>query len=128
MLTGTTAMPTKTVGDLIQFGGGTVTPILNDLVTLFNNMKVLNDPEKGDSDNDPNTWTTSVVVYEDNNICINPTGEYRILGFATLTITGIITTGNNKGPVGVVQCNISEEERGGCFYAGTYGSIAGLVQ
>ena len=102
----------------MEFGGGTVTPVLNDLVDLFNRMKTGNPP----------SWTTAVIVYEDYGTCENPNKGYAILGFATVKITGIVTTGNNKGPVGEVQCNLAVDDRGGCFYAGTYGSIPGLVR
>jgi hypothetical protein len=118
LLTGKTTIPTITAGDRAEFGGGTVTPILTDLEALFNKMKT----------GTPPTWTTSVVVYDDNNTCVNPVIEYPILGFATVKITSIITTGSDKGIQGEVVCNIAEEDRGGCFYAGTYGAIAGLVQ
>jgi hypothetical protein len=117
MLKNPTTIPTVKVGDTVDFGGGTIDPIIDDLKALF-------DQKKGDD----GEWTTSVVVYDDDNTCKNPVAPYQILGFATITVTGVVTTGNNKGLQGYVDCNIANEERGGCFYAGTYGSIPGLVK
>jgi Flp pilus assembly protein TadG len=122
MLKDPTKIPTVNVGDIVDFGGGTTEQVVTELDALFQKMKVL------DADGDPNTWTTGVVVYDDQDTCENPVKKYPILGFATVKITGVVTTGNNKGPQGVVQCNLAEQKRGGCFYAGTYGVIPGLVQ
>ena len=118
MLDDPTKIPTVNAGDIVAFNGGTTQKVVDALDALFKRMAT----------GTPPTWTTGVVVFEDSGICGNPVGKYQLLGFATVKITGVITTGPNKGPQGVVQCNIAEEERGGCFYAGTYGAIAGLVQ
>ncbi len=118
MINGTTPIPTLTVGETVNFGGGTVQNIVTDLLALFNRKATGNPP----------TWTTDVVVYDDGGTCVNPNTGYVIIGFAKITITQVITTGNNKGPVGVVDCNVADQGRGGCFYAGTYGTIPGLVQ
>lgn len=137
LLTPGAAMPTITGGDQVQFGGGTVTPLLTALKTLFDNMKGVNDSELDedddpntnslDKDEDPNTWTTSVVVY-DAPCSRNPNALYKILGFATLTITEVIPTGTDKGIKAKVACHMTEETRGGCFNAGTLGTIPNLVQ
>ena len=118
--------PLKT-GNEVEFGGGTVQNLIDDIFALFERMRVVDNPELGDADTNPLTWTTNVVVYEDNNVCINPNDQYAIIGFATITVTGVITTGSNKGLQGYVNCNIADDSRG-CFYAGTYGTIPGLVQ
>jgi hypothetical protein len=118
MLQDMTKIPKVKAGDMVQFGGGTIDPVIDDLKALFDKMAT----------GTPPTWTTAVVVFEDFNNCSNPVELSKILGFATVKITNIITTGSNKGIEGVVQCNIVEDERGGCFYAGTYGVIPGLVK
>jgi Flp pilus assembly protein TadG len=128
LLEGKTAIPTLTAGDTINFGGGTTTPILNDLIALFNDKTKYASEKTFNADGSVKDWTTAVVVYEDSGTCSNPTGGYRILGFSTVTITGFVTTGNNKGPVGTIQCNLVEQGRGGCFFAGTFGDIPRLVQ
>jgi hypothetical protein len=127
ILEGKTPWPTIHSGDTVQFGGGTTTPILNDLVALFN------DPTKFTSQKTivagvVKDWTTTVVVYDDGGVCGNPNTAYKVLGFATIKITGIQTTGSNKGPYGQVVCNMWNDEPGGCFNAGTYGTLPGLVQ
>jgi Flp pilus assembly protein TadG len=127
LLTGKTVMPLVTAGSEAQFTGGTVTGLYRDLETLFNKMRVVNDPEKGDADNDPNTWTTSVVVY-DRSCDQNPNKLYKILGFAMLTITKVTPTGNDKGIEAKVACHMTIEARGGCEVYGTFASIPGLVQ
>jgi uncharacterized membrane protein len=128
MLTGKTPMPTLHSGDRAEFGNGTVTPVLTDLDNLFRDKIKYRDQKTFDAAGNVLTWTTSVVVYDDGNVCIAPNAEYTIIGFATITITDVITTGNDKGPVGVINCNLAKEVRGSCFYAGTYGTIPGLVQ
>lgn len=118
MLDDPTKIPTVKAGDFVEFNGGTTQKVVDALDALFKRMRT----------GSPATWTTGVVVFEDDGICGNPGGTKKIIGFATVKIKSIILTGNDKGPEGEVQCNLAEQERGGCFYAGTYGAIAGLVQ
>jgi Flp pilus assembly protein TadG len=118
MLDGTKKIPKVKAGDIVPFNGGVTQQVVDALDALF----------KREATGTPPTWTTGVVVFEDFGICGNPNEKLKILGFATVKITGVILTGSNKGPQGEVQCNIAEQERGGCFYAGTYGVIPGLVQ
>ncbi len=56
------------------------------LEELVNKMKGLNDGEY-DFDENPNTWTTNIVVYEGRKGVVG--GEKTIVGFATITITGM---------------------------------------
>lgn len=128
ILEGKVPWPKVHAGDSIEFGGGTVTPVLDDLIALFNDPNKFRDQKTFNANGTVATWTTSVVVYEDYGVCQNPVTHFTVLGFATVTINGFVTQGNNKGPYGTVQCNVIEDDRGGCFYAGTYGKIPGLVQ
>jgi len=123
MIVDPTTIPTMDYGDVAEFGNGTVTPLLTDLLTLFNAKKIP-DPTSPSG----YSWTTSAVVFEDYDVCEPPNRGYKVLGFATVKIEDIITSGSDKGLYGVVQCSVGEEKRGGCFYAGTYGTIPGLVE
>lgn len=128
ILEGTNTLPKITAGQSVQFGGGTTTQILNDLIALFNDKTRYAADKTFNADGSVKTWTTSAVVYDDGGICDNPNYLGKVLGFAKITITGFVTKGPNKGPEGTIQCNIAEEDRGGCFYAGTFGTIPSLVK
>jgi len=128
ILTGAKPNPTVTVGQWINFKGGVNTPVLNALIDLFNDTTRYASNKTFNNDGSVATWKTSVVVYEDHLSCDNPNSPMQVLGFATIKITGFITNGSDKGPVGIIQCHIAEESRGGCYYAGTYGAIPGLVK
>jgi len=121
-------MPMVGAGDIIGFGNGTVTPILTDLEALFSSTTYDIDNKTFNADGTVKDWTTTVVVFEDYNVCQPPTTPYKVLGFATVRIDSMVTTGNEKGINGEVQCPIVEEGRGGCFYAGTLGTIPNLVK
>ena len=83
--------------------------------SLFDSRKVLNDGII-DNDTDPNTWTTSVPIYNLDD-CGSMAGAQLIVGFATIVITGV-----QDAPVhqidGYVICNDVEPGRGG---GGEYG-------
>lgn len=128
MLNDPTTIPKVNVGDIVDFGGGTTEKVVTELDALFRDKVKFAANKTFDAAGNVLTWTTTVAVYDDRDSCTNPNAKYPILGFATLKITGVTTTGSDKGPVGEVQCNIAEETRGGCFYAGTYGAIPGLVK
>jgi hypothetical protein len=118
MIVDPTKIPTTLkIGDMVEFGGGTINPMVKDLADLFNKMKT----------GTPPTWTTSVVVYDDKDTCTNPNTPYPIIGYATITVTAVDPTGK-QGLEGYVDCNLASQTRGGCFYAGTYGTIPGLVK
>jgi Flp pilus assembly protein TadG len=123
MIVDPTKIPTMHYGDVAEFGNGTVEPLLVDLLALFDANKIPDATSPSGY-----SWTTSVLVFEDYNVCVPPTEGYKVLGFATVKIEDIITTGSDKGIYGKVQCGVAEEKRGGCYYAGTYGTIPGLVQ
>ncbi|MDP2268110.1 MAG: hypothetical protein Q8K46_02980, partial [Deltaproteobacteria bacterium] len=86
-----------------------------------------------DSDENNNTWTTQVVVY-DKDDCSNPSANnnpYPIVGFATVTITSVIPPGPGypAGEIsGKVICEFVKPGRSGGGSYGTLGSIPGLVQ
>jgi len=136
MFDGTQAMPDKIIaGNNVQFIGGTITPILEAMKTRFLDPSIDIADKTFNADGTVKDWTTYVVVY--NAPCgSNPNDDYTVLGFAKLTITEVVPTPYNdaagvtheKGVVAKVVCGISEVVRGGCFYAGTLGTIPGLVK
>jgi len=109
-------VPDVDIGDIIEFGGGVVQTMLDDLVVRFNAEKV------------NGIWTVHIPVFEDNNVCQNPNKAYVVIGYATMDIYDVITTGNNKGLYGKIVCEEADMTRGTCFYAGTYGAVPGLVK
>ena len=108
-----------------DFTGGTLASVFDDMKALFDVMKVKNDGEL-DKDNNPDTWTTTVVVY-DSPDCFNPNKPLKIVGFAEITITEILEA-PEKIINGVIKCEYVESGRGGGGEYGTKGSIPGLVE
>ena len=124
LLTGKTAMPLVTVGGQVQFIGGNPTGLTDDLLVLFNKMRVLNDPAKGDADNNSSTWTTFVAVYE-APCGQNPNKAYTILGFAMLSISKV----EKREVTAKVVCGMAEAGRERCKAFGSFfQTIPGLVQ
>lgn len=117
------------IGDEIVGTGGTLASSFPAMKELFDTMKVINEAPL-DQDEDPNTWTTAVVVYDANcGEVFNPAGWLEIVAFATVVIEEILTTPDGKVIVGHVQCDIVSPGRGGgSNYYGTKGSIPGLVK
>jgi Flp pilus assembly protein TadG len=103
-----------------NFTGGTDASAFPYMQDLFNYMKTRDD------DNNPNTWTTEVAVY-DSNDCSNPHGTIMIVGFATVVINSVQTS-PEKTITGIILCDNVEPGRGGGSETGTKGSIPGLVQ
>jgi Flp pilus assembly protein TadG len=128
MLNDPATIPTVHVGDSVDFNGGTTQQVVNALDDLFRDKVKFRADKTFDAAGNVLTWTAAVIVYEDFDSCQNPNKQFEILGFATIKVTNVILTGNSKGPEGTVQCNIANDARGGCFYAGTYGNIPGLVK
>lgn len=122
---GTYESPAVTAGDVFEFTGGTLASAFPYMQALFDAMKVLNDGDI-DSDNNSETWTTAVVVY-DAECSVNPTGPLTIVGIATVTITEV-TTSPEKTIWAEVRCNAVEPGRGGGGSFGTLGTIPGLVE
>jgi len=116
-------------GDIFFYTGGTIDAAFVLLEQLFDKNKVLNDGVI-DDDNDPTTWTTTVVVYDWDN-CSNPNTGIPIVGFAKITISGVChatTCGGLKQIDAVIACDYIESQRGGGGEYGIIGSIAGLVE
>lgn len=112
------AVPVVNIGNMIEFGGGTVQPILDDLAVRF-----ADEAAKGGG-----KWRVTLPVFEDQDVCQNPVKPYKVIGYATMDIVNVITTGNSKGVYGIIICDVANLTRGTCFYAGTYGAIPGLVK
>ena len=123
---GTYESPETQAGETkFTFTGGTVTSAFDEMKALFDAMKVLNDGVL-DADENPETWTTSVPVYDWDD-CSNPHGDITIIGFATVTITEV-----QDAPDKIIQaqviCEMTAAGRGGGSNYGTKGSIPGLVE
>jgi hypothetical protein len=135
------------IGDVFYYKGG----VDNAAYTL---LKQVFEERKGiDDDGDPNTWSTTVVVYDWND-CSNPNTYIPILGFAKIRIYEICTAtsdpsipitggkGTESDPyspqaycvsgekqiVARIACNLIEPARGGGGEYGIMGSIPGLIE
>jgi len=117
---GTFHSPASKVGDIFHFTGGTTDPVIVLFQALWEKMRFL------DGDGNDLVWTATVVVYDAD--CLNPNGDYKVLGYATAEITEVIATGGNKQVNGVVRCGQTDPGRGSGGEYGTMGSIPGLVQ
>ena len=130
LINGTYKIPGATAG-VTEFdfvGGNLSTHTIDEFPTLFDTMKVKNDGII-DFDNDPTTWTTTVVVYADDSAnCSNPHGPLVIVGFAAVTVSAIQTAPNVRTFVMTIDCGDIRQSRGGGAMYGTKGSIPGLVQ
>lgn len=123
---GTYQSPDTEAGETqFEFTGGTVAAAFEEMKSLFDAMKGLNDGVI-DADNDPNTWTTSVVVYDWDD-CSNPNKVVTIAGYATVTIYEV-SEAPEKTIWAVAKCEDTEPGRGGGGNFGTMGSIPGLVE
>jgi len=134
-LTNQTYQSPDTISQITSYnftGGTDASAIFNtkngkgNIIDLFNAMKVLNDGVL-DKDNNPNTWTTSVAVYNSTD-CGNPSGDVVIVGFSTICIDSISSTPEKVIWAHVVCDNISSGPGGGGLTLGTMGSIPNLVQ
>ncbi len=106
-------------------GGNLSEQTFEAMETLFNTMRIKNDGVY-DNDTDPNTWTTTVPVYDSTN-CKNPNQSLTIVGFAEVTITDVLGA-PDKIIKGTIKCDYVDEGHGGGGNYGTKGSIPGLVQ
>jgi len=108
--------------DFVFYGNTPGATLLTAFENLFNYMKTR------DRDDDPDTWSVYVPVYDNGTGCSNPTGTLPIVGFAAAKITSI------SGPPdhlinAVVVCDLVEPtSRGGGNDYGVKGSIPGLVK
>ena len=116
----------KSYESIFDFTGGTQSQLtFNDFLALFGYCKQLND-YKIDFDDNSNTWTTSVPVYNWDN-CDNPNKPILIVGFATVVIDNV-KPAPDKTISGYVICERIDGGRGSGGDYGTLGSIPGLVQ
>jgi hypothetical protein len=113
-------------GDEIVFTGGTVASVFDEMKALWDFSRVLNDGEI-DLDDDDETWTTHVVIY-DLHDCSNPGGYLAIIGFATVQIYQILEAPDKIINARVVCLGYGEGRGGGGSEFGTMGTIPGLVQ
>jgi len=129
-----TDIPAATVGETEWgFSGGTMTDLCTSdkkgeagFLELFNAMKGRNDG-LWDLDDNPNTWTTAVVVY-DRDDCSNPNQDITIAGFSTVVIEGVdCSLGGDWTIVGKVLCDVKPGAGDGGSI-GTLGSIPNLVK
>lgn len=112
-----------------NFTGGTVASDFDYMKALFDTMKVKDDGTL-DKDTNPETWTTMVPVY-DRSDCSNPTpsdGPILIVGFATVTVTSVMTSPEKTIDAHVSCDSIIEGSGGGPVDFGTFGDIPNLVQ
>jgi hypothetical protein len=125
---GTYTSPATTAGVMqFDFTGGNIANALRNMTTLFDTMKVINEPPL-DMDNDPNTWTAAVPVYNSDN-CSNPNGTMQIVGFSTITITKVTSPPDVQEIWAKVVCDsIVKGPGGGGLSLGTLGHIPNLVQ
>ena len=122
---GSNCIPATAVGDRENFMGGDVGSAFSIMASLFSKMKVLNNGTT-DADNNSGTWTTEIPV-ADFPCGSNPNGSASIVGYTTITITAVDTSGGTV--TATSDCNFVRAGRGGgVSFGGTLGSIPGLVQ
>ena len=122
---GTYQSPAVQAGDTaFTFTGGTLASVFENMKALFDAMKGLNDGIL-DRDENSNTWTTTVVVY-DSTDCSNPNKSITIVGFAEVTITQVLES-PDKIIDALIKCEYVDAGRGSGGDYGTKGKIPGLV-
>jgi hypothetical protein len=122
------------IGDteFVFTGGDLGVSAFAEMEDLFDTCRVLNDGTI-DMDEDDDTWTTSVAVYNPAKACdgtYNPSGSLLIVGFATVIIRGVESPSdpNAQRIVAYIECGLAEQGRGSGGDFGTLGSIPGLVE
>ncbi|MBI5606326.1 MAG: hypothetical protein HY879_23575 [Deltaproteobacteria bacterium] len=105
-------------------GGELSTNTFEAFQNLFDAMKIKNDGTM-DADNDPNSWTSTLVVY-DRDDCSNPNQSIKIVGFTTVTIYEV--TCHPKSIKARFKCDYIDLGRGGGGNSGNIGTIPGLVK
>jgi hypothetical protein len=111
-----------------NFTGGTLTSVFDAMKALFDAMRVKNDGVM-DMDDDPNTWTTAVPVYDWPD-CSNPNGRdgpIPIVGFTTIVVKSVQTTPEKTINAQVV-CDMVVAGSGGGPLPDTAGTIPNLVE
>jgi len=121
-----------TVGTL--FLGGRLGNIENDInldTEILGNIKkpapfpaLFDYFRRRDDDGNDSIWTSTIPVYDDNEVCINPSGGIPILGFATIEIHMPKPPPDSFVEV-YVYCELNFiDGRGG---GGTFGNIKGAI-
>lgn len=120
--------PTDAGVTQFDFTNGTLASLFthDNIQNLFDDRKVRNDG-KLDMDEDPETWTLTVPVYDDILEGCNPNGLIVITGFTSITITAV-TPPPETTIYATVVCDQVKPGRGGGGEYGTMGSIPGLVE
>ncbi len=91
--------PATRVGTTVNFNGGTITPALSAFENMFNNHQVGGEMEG------------TVLVYDGDPSCSNPSGPMNVVGFAKVTITHVQVSGSPKEIRGQIQCEVIGEGR-----------------
>jgi len=132
----------STVGNEIPYSNGVIDNLFDkgdtNFLDLFDKMRVLNDPEKGDADTSNDTWTTEVEIT--NYRCGQGEGSTATLtGYMTVTIDDVMVDvpdpkPNDPSNVQTVRaitltpvCEKVQQGRGGCTLGGNIGSVPSLV-
>jgi len=110
--------PAMSTGDLANFTGGTVSSAFPDMQQLYETRRFDESPS--------DEFDALVVVYESPG-CSNPSGAVKVVGFASVTVTGVETS-PEKTIDAVVRCDIVHEGTGGGGEFGSLGSVPVLVQ
>jgi Flp pilus assembly protein TadG len=125
MHAGTVESPELHVGDILNWDGGSKTPLFEALHLFWKDACTL----VGGTC----TWQVYIPVYADEGSCDNPNQEIKVVGFATMDITKVdcvnprCSPGNENVIEGTLICKI-ETGRGGGSDGWSVGSIPGLVQ
>ncbi len=113
-------------GDRMEYTGGTVASVFDEMKALWDFARVLNDGSI-DLDESDATWTTHVVIYDIHD-CSNPSGYIAIVGFATVQIYQVLEAPDKIINARVVCLGYGEGRGGGGGEYGTMGTVPGLVQ
>jgi Flp pilus assembly protein TadG len=116
---GTFEIPLTYPGDEYVFIGG-------DVASAFDEMQALFNQADKENFNGVEGWKVSIPVY-DSEDCGNPSGNIRIVGFATALITEVIGP-PDKVINAIIQCDYVEIGKGGGPGYGTSGTISNLVE
>lgn len=84
-----------------EFVGGTMDSVLQDVANLYNKRK----DAQGE-------WRTQIPVY-DSYDCSNPNQRIKIVGIATVVVTGVKPKGSDKQVTGRMACTVVNYGTGG---------------
>ena len=140
--------PEVGIGDEVEFQGGTVASLFlggrldTTLVDLDTGGPIMGDEKhpapfpalfdyfrRRDNDGDDSIWTSTVPVYEDDDLCENPSGAIPIVGFATIEI--IMPNPPPDSSVSVYlycELNFVDGRGGGGAFGNLKGTIPNLVE